>query len=146
MSNIVLRLQEIQNKLRLEKNNCKKQAEILLTIIKVNKNNNKSFLENFNKNNELQELISKISFQPTKHNLIALYDEFIDLQNELLSKFKSQPRRPTYDSMDISHTLPVVKTPDKRIPLKQEYWLWREHKSEIEINFEYINQYFKDIE
>lgn len=48
--------------------------------------------------------------------------------------------------MDISHTLPVMKTPEKRIPLKQEYWLWREHKSEIEINFEYINQYFKDIE
>lgn len=41
---IVVKLQEIQNKLRSEKSNCKKQAEILLTFIKVNKSKYKSFM------------------------------------------------------------------------------------------------------
>ncbi len=59
---IIVKLQAIENRLRLEKNSCKKQAEILLTLIKVNKNNYKSFIENFSKSNELSEVIEKISF------------------------------------------------------------------------------------
>lgn len=48
--------------------------------------------------------------------------------------------------MDISHTLGEFKYADKKVPLKEEYWLWRQYKSQIEINFEYINEYFKSIE
>lgn len=60
-------------------------------------------------------------------SLISLYDEFINLQDEILNNLNLHPlhKKPTYDSMDISHTLGEFKYADKKVPLKEEYWLWR---------------------
>ena len=134
---VVVKMQEIQNKLRIEKNNCKKQAEILLTMIKINKNNFKSTRDNFTKDEELVATIHKISFETTKQSLVLLYDEFINLENELLNQFESEKhhKKQVYDSMDISHTMRLPHCVDKKVPLKPEYWLWKEWRSEIQINF-----------
>lgn len=54
---VVLKMQEIRNRLRFERNNCKKQADILLTMIKLNKNNYLSTMDNLNRDQELLALI-----------------------------------------------------------------------------------------
>lgn len=37
--------------------------------------------------------------------------------------------------MDISHTVREPQHAEKKVPLKQEYWLWKEWRAEIQINF-----------
>jgi hypothetical protein len=56
-------------------------------MIKVNKNNYKSTLEDLSRAGGMNDLISKISFKTTKETIIGFYDEFINLESDLLSKF-----------------------------------------------------------